>query len=249
MKLAVRSLPLLALFAASLLCFAADKKDKKNAVPANVVDSGSFGIFVKGQRIATEKFEIAQQGDGSITRSELKVDGATKAAQKFELQLSGNGDLRHYAWNELSPGKAQATVDPDQNLLVERLVPSPQEKPIEQPFILPTSTAILDDYFFSQRELLTWRYLGSNCSQTPGGQVACKLTKSQFGVLIPRQRASVLVTVEFTGKENVTIRGQQVQLNRFNLQGEGMDWAMWFDDAHKLQRVVIASDFTEVVRD
>lgn len=247
MKLAVRSLLLLALLAASLLGFGADKK---NAVPAKVVDSGSFGIFVKGQRVATEKFEIAQQGDGNITRAELKVDdGANKAEQKSELQLSGNGDLRHYSWNELSPGKAQATVDPDQQFLMARFVPAPQEKAIEQAFILPPSTAILDDYFFSHRELLTWRYLGTNCSQTPGGQIACKLSKFQFGVLIPRQRTSLLVTMEFTGKEKVMIRGQQVELNRFNLQGEGMDWAMWFDDAHKLQRVVVASDFTEVVRD
>lgn len=246
MKLAVRILPLFIL-AASLLCIAADKK---TPVPAKVVDAGSFGIFVKGQRVATEKFEIAQQGDGNITRAELKVqDGANKAMQKSELQLSGNGELLHYSWNELSPGKAQATVDPDQQFLMERITPSPQEKSIDQPFILPTSTAILDDYFFSQRELLTWRYLGSNCGQLANGQVECKLTKSQYGALIPRQRASVLVTVEFVGKEKVMIRGQQHELNRFNLQGEGMDWAMWFDDGHKLQRVVIASDFTEVVRD
>jgi hypothetical protein len=247
MKLAVRSLPLLALLAASLPGFAADKK---NAVPSKMVDSGSFGIFVKGRRVATEKFEIAQQGDGSITRAELNVDdGTNKATQKSELQLSSTGELRHYSWNELSPGKAQATVDPDQQFLMGRFIPSPQEKAIEQPFILAASTAILDDYFFSQRELLAWRYLGSNCSQTPAGQVECKLAKSQFGVLIPRQRASVLVTMEFVGKERVMIRGQQVELNRFNLQGEGMDWALWLDGAHKLQRVVIASDSTEVVRD
>ncbi len=247
MKLAVRTLPLFALLAASLLSFAGDKKPQ---APGKVVDAGSFGIFIKGQRVATEKFEIAQQGDGNITRSELKVDdGANKAVQKTELQLSGSGELRHYAWNEISPGKAQATVDPDQQFLMERIVPSPSEKAIDQPFILPTSTVILDDYFFSQRELLTWRYLGSNCAPNAGGRIECKLSKAQFGVLIPRQRVSTLVTVEFVGKEKVSIRGQQFELNRFNLQGEGIDWALWFDDTHKLQRVVIASDFTEVVRD
>lgn len=247
MKSAVRLLPLVALLVSSFLCFAADKK---TPAAAKVVDSGTFGIFVKGQRVATEKFEIAEQGDGNITRAELKVDdGANKAVQKTEMQLNAAGELRHYSWNELSPGKAQATVDPDQQFLMEHIMPSPTDKVIDQPFVLPASTAILDDYFFSQRELLTWRYLGSNCSQNMRGQTECKLTKAQFGVLIPRQRVSVLVTVEFIGKEKVIIRGQEFQLNRFNLQGEGIDWAMWFDDTHKLQRVVIASDFTEVVRD
>jgi hypothetical protein len=246
MKLAVRTLPLVLLVAVSLFCQAADKK----SAAAKVVDAGTFGIFVKGQRVATEKFEIAQQGDGNVTRAELKAEeGGNKAVQKTELQLSGTGDLRHYSWNELSPGKAQATVDPDENFLRERIMPSPSEKAIDQPFILPTSTAILDDYFFSHRELLTWRYLGSNCTQNASGQTECKLSKSEFGVLIPRQRTSTLVTVEFIGKEKVMIRGQQVELDRFNLQGDGVDWAMWFDAAHKLQRVLIASDFTEVVRD
>ena len=240
-------LPLVTLLFASIVCIAADKKPQ---TPTKVVDSGSFGIFVKGQRVGTEKFEIAQQGDGNITRAELKVeDGASKAVQKTELELNGAGELRHYSWNEVSPGKAQATVDPDQQFLMERIVPSPSDKPVEQPFVLPSSTAILDDYFFSQRELLTWRYLGSNCAQNMSGQTECKLAKAQFGALIPRQRVSMLVTVEFVGKEKVTIRGQQYDLNRFNLQGDGIDWAMWFDNTHKLQRVVIASDYTEVVRD
>ncbi len=247
MKLAVRTLLLLSLILISLLCTAADKK---TPVSAKVVDSGSFGIFVRGQRVGTEKFEIAQQADGNVTRAELKVtDGGNNAVQKTELQLSGAGELRHYSWNELSPGKAQTTVDPDQQFLMERIMPSPSEKAVEQPFILPASTVILDDYFFSHRELLAWRYLGSSCSQNPGGQIQCKLAKTQYGILIPRQRMSALVTMEYVGKEKVIIRGQQVELDRFALQGDGIDWAMWFDDAHKLQRVVIASDSTEVVRD
>src|SRR5689334_19133492 len=167
MKLAVRTLPLLAFLAVSLFCQAADKKSPTSA---KVVDSGTFGIFVKGQRVASEKFEIAQQGDGNVTRAELKAeDGGNKAIQKTELQLSGTGDLRHYSWNEVSPGKAATTVDPDDNFLRERIMPSPTEKAIDQPFILPASTAILDDYFFSHRELLTWRYLGSNCTQNTNG--------------------------------------------------------------------------------
>ena len=245
MKFAVRFLPLAALLFTSLL-FAGDKKSQ---VPTRVVDSGSFGIFVSGQRVATEKFEIAQQGEGNFTRSELSVKGDDKPVQKAELELNANGELRHYSWNELSPGKASATVVPDNTMLIERLLASPQDKAIDQPFLLPATTAILDDYFFSQRELLAWRYLGSNCSSKPDGKIECKLAKSEFGALIPRQRASLLVSMEYMGKEQVTIRGKQVELDRFNLQGDGVDWALWLDTAHKLQRVVIAGDATEVVRD
>jgi len=241
----VRILPLAALVASTLLCFAADKK-----APANVVDSGSFGIFVQGRRVGTEKFEIAQLPDGNVTKAELKVeDGANKALQRSELQLSTTGELRHYSWTELSPEKAQMTVDPDNQFLMAHITAPSQPKPVDQPFILPSTTAIMEDYFFSHRELLAWRYLGTGCTQKNPGQTECKLAKSEFGVLIPRQRAAVLITLDYVGKEKVSIRGQQVELNRFNLEGEGISWAMWLDDSHKLQRVVISGDATEVVRD
>ena len=208
MKSVRRTLPLLALLAWSWLCFAADKK-----IPANVVDSGSFGIFVQGRRVATEKFEIAQQGDGNVTRAELKVeDGPTKAVQQSELELTSTGELRHYSWNEISPEKAQMTIDPDNQFLMAH-ISAAQAKPVDQPFILPPTTAILDDYFFSHRELLAWRYLGGGCTQKNPGQTECKLQKSEFGVLIPRQRAAVLVTLEFVGKEKVTVRGRVAALD------------------------------------
>ncbi len=243
MKSAVRSLPLLALLVCPLLSFAADKK-----TPPNMVDSGSFGIFVQGRRVGTETFQIQQVGDGNVTRAELKVeDGSNKAVQKSELELTNTGALRHYSWTEVSPEKAQMTIDPENEFLMAKIT-SAQAKPVDQPFILPSTTAILDDYFFSHRELLAWRYLGAGCTPK-AGQTECKLSKSEFGALIPRQRAAVLVTMEFVGKEKVTIRGQEMQLDRFNLEGEGISWSLWLDDAHKLQRVVIAGDATEVVRD
>ncbi|MGH9525005.1 MAG: hypothetical protein ACRD3E_20960, partial [Terriglobales bacterium] len=173
----------------------------------------------------------------------------SKADQKSELQLSSTGELRHYSWAELSPGKAEATVDPDNQFLIEHMIPAPNDKPIDQPFILPPSTAILDDYFFSQRELLAWRYLGSNCSPDASGNTECKLGKVDFGALIPRQRASVLVSMQYMGKERVMIHGKPMELDRFNLLGDGIDWALWLDNSHLLQRVVITSDGTEVVRD
>jgi hypothetical protein len=246
MKSAVLALALMLAGAAALA--AGDKKmpvDKG----AKMVDSGSFGIFVAGRRIGTEKFEIEQLADGNITRSEVTVeDRDTKAQQKCELEMNAAGQLRRYSWSEISPGKAAATVLPDDQLLREHLVPAPGEKPIDQPFILPPSTVILDDYFFAQRQLLAWRYLASGC-QSSGGHTECKLLPMRYPVLIPRQRMSALVSMDYAGKESVSIRGKQLQLNRFNLSAEGIDWALWLDDNNKLQRIVIAADSTEVVRD
>lgn len=231
------------------LGLAASADDKKAGADSKTVDSGSFGIFVNGKRIGTETFSIQQLRDMSVLKAEIKVDdGNSSSAQSCELQMSPTGDLRRYTWNEVSPGKAQAVVVPSQEFLVETVTPAPNEKPLEQPYILPPSTMILDDYFFTQRQLLAWRYLATSC-RPEAGKNQCPLTRSQFGVLVPRQRTSLMVSMEYVGREKVRVRGQERELSRFNLAAEGSEWALWLDDNYKLVRVLIKAENTEVVRD
>ena len=246
MRIAPRKLACLVLLLALLPAFA---EDRKPPAPGKTVDSGSFGVFVNGKRVATETFTIEQLGEASVTKSEFKIDAADpKSVQTSELHLSNSGDLRRYVWNELSPNKASSTVEPQEQLLVQRVVMTPGDKPFEQPYLLPASTVILDDYFFSQRELLAWRYLGAGCHPKPG-ETGCKLARIQFPALVPRQHTSVLVSMEYAGPETVSVRGAQRQLSRFNLQGDGVDWALWLDENNRLVRILISTDNTEVVRD
>jgi hypothetical protein len=132
---------------------------------------------------------------------------------------------------------------------MERSSNNPQGKPEEQPFLLPSSTSILDDYFFIHREILTWRFLATGCRQDKG-QVQCPVNqKAQFGTLNPHARASMPISMEFNGKESVNVRGTARELNRFTLKSEAGDWGLWLDDQFKLIRILIPSDNTEVVRD
>jgi hypothetical protein len=239
-------LALLFLMAMSVSGFAADKKT--TAAAGKLVDSGSFGVFVHGKRVATETFQIEQMADSSVIKSEFKTDGgANQAMQTAELVISTNGDLMRYMWNESSPGKATAMIEPQNQFLVQHINGGPTVKMIDQQYILPSSTVILDDYFFSQREVLAWRYLAANCRPDGGG--GCRLGRAQFGALIPRQRTSMLVNMEFIGRETITVHGKKRELSRFNLQGDGMDWGLWLDDSNMLIRVYVAAEATEVVRD
>ena len=240
-------LGLLLILAMAALALAADKKAAP--VAGTLVDSGSFGVFVNGKRIATETFAIEQMPDSSITKSEFKTESdGGKSVQTAELVIASNGALRRYTWNESSPEKATAVVEPQDQFLVQHITGGPTVKPIDQPYILPASTVILDDYFFSQRELLAWLYLGKYCKPNPSSG-ACNLKRAQFGALVPRQRTSILVNMEYVGRETVSVHGQKRELSRFNLQGDGLDWALWLDENHKLIRVYVASDSIEVVRD
>jgi hypothetical protein len=223
---------------------------KKKGETSQVVDAGSFGIFIDGKRVATETFQIHEYDGYSVTSSELKMEDGSKATQQGKLEVLSNGNLRKYEWHELSPGKARATVQPSEQFLIERLSTEGSDKPIELAFILPPSTSVVDDYFFSHREVLLWRYIAAGCGQ-PSQNNQCRLGKSQFGVFVPRQQTPTMVTLEYKGSEKVQIRGAERQLDRFDLDADGLNWSFWVDsaDRYKLVRILVASEKTEVVRD
>ena len=229
------------------IAVAGDKDNKAKA--GQMVDSGTLGVFMNGHRVATETFSVQQNAGGSVITSQFKTDEGEKSVQSSELQLTPNGEIRKYEWKELSPGKAQATVAPNNDFLMEHISKSPEEKPEEQPFLLPLSTNILDDYFFIHREVLIWRYLATACRQEKGDVQCPAGQKTQFGALNPHQRSSMPLTVEFTGREKIAIRGSEKELNKFILRSEGGDWTMWLDNQFKLQKILIPSDSTEVIRD
>jgi len=234
---------LLSLFVlASSFSWASKKPDLPNKGASQTVDAGSFGIFKQGHRLGTETFRIEQSADSNTTTSEIKMeDGSSQAS---ELLLSPMGELRRYSWHEEKGGQAQATVTPGDEVLMEHIVDSNQ-KPHDIPFILPPSTNILDDYFFVQRELLLWKYIGSSCPNLAD----CKLNKSSIGVINPHGQISYSVNLEYMGQERVAIRGAEQQLRRFNLSSEDGSWALWLDDQMKLVKIVIAGEDTEILRD
>jgi len=81
------------------------------------------------------------------------------------MQLTATGDVRRYEWKELSPEKGESVVLPNSDFLTQKWSTGPQEKEHEQPYLLPASTTILDDYFFVHREVLAWKFLGQACKQ------------------------------------------------------------------------------------
>lgn len=225
---------------------AGSNKQKESA--DSTVDSGAFTILVKGEPVATETFSVQQKGGTSTTKSEIKEQGG--AAQNSELQMTASGELVRYEWHETSPGKGQLLLVPNDQFLKETTTSNPGDKPAEVPFLLPASTAVLDNNFFVHREVLAWRYLSSNCKPL-AGKMQCATTAADFGAVIPQDHSSMRVTLELKGKETIPVHGTQRELMRVNLKSDTGDWSMWLDDLDhfKLIRILIAADSTEVVRD
>ncbi len=235
----------------TVLVIATQVLGAKEKESSGTVDSGAFGIYVSGQRIGTETFNIEQTGSGSVTRSDIKVtDGGQQVEQRAEMQLAPNGDLVKYEWREVSPGRGSRVVQVDSRspdkFLIEHIDFGDKAKPVEQPFLSPASTVILDDYFFSHRELLAWRYIGGICKS--GGK-ECNPQKIPFGALSPHDAASFLVNVEYKGREKVTIRGTEMELIRLDLSSVADEWSLWMNNDYKVMRMTVAGTNTEIVRD
>ena len=227
----------------SLCAYAKKSKDHSEA---SLVDSGTFGIFKAGRRIATETFKIQQTPAASITASEIKAaDGASEMAQNSELQLTAAGDLVKYDWHETKPEKLESSIDVGDQVLTQHVSSGEKQKSQDIPFILPSSTSVLDDYFFVHREIIAWKYVASECPDLS----KCTLTKASIGIIIPRQHTSGLVSIEFKGRDKTQFHGADTELNHFILHADDVDWSLYMNDEQKLVKVEVPSEQIVAMRD
>jgi hypothetical protein len=254
---ALINLVLFALVAAGGL-HAGDKDKTPAKLEHKIVDSGSFGIFVDGKRIGTETFKIEQGPDVGIATAQLKVGAA---AQSAEMRVAPNGELRSYTWRSTQPEIETASVEPQNELLVEHLVFADQKKKDVRHMLSPT-TAILDNNFFSQREVLLWRYLQTGCVWKEGQGRMCG--PSSYAILVPQDHSSANATLTYMGVEKVTVNGAEKMLSKVSLQlgdpkqlvimngsseADSGQWLLWVDDQYKILKITVVGSNFEVVRD
>lgn len=235
------------LLAAILLTATAIAQDKSKA---HVVDSGSFGIVVNGNRVATETFRIEQRGESSFVVSELKTEDTAKATQTAELEMAANGALKKYTWKEVKPGDAAIHLEPSgEQFLSMRTTLNAATPPKVTTLALSSATSILDDNFFSHMQVLAWKYMASGCRPTPNGVNECLWQPGKLPILNPHVQEPLLISLEFLGQQRFKMRGVEQNYKTFRLKGESGEWTLWFNDENKLVKVVIAAENTEVLRD
>jgi hypothetical protein len=215
----------------------------------DLVDQGSFGIFLNGKRVATETFAIHQlKGGDSMTSAQFKEEGANNPSQRCEMQISSAGALVRYEWHELAPGKSELTLAPNNEFLVERVTENPGEKPKEKPFLMPNTSVILDNNFFVHREILAWKYLASSCP-VENGQTKCG--PATFGAIIPQERDSVRVSIMPVAQEKISLNGSERALLHLSMKVEDAEWDLWLapEDHYKLIKVARTGESIQIVRD
>src|SRR5260370_18839053 len=89
-----------AILACAAVLYASDKKDKPKPAASQIVDEGSFGVFVKGQRVVTETFSVQQDNGVSVIKSQLKETGGSTSGQKSQLQMNAPAEVVLYRWGD-----------------------------------------------------------------------------------------------------------------------------------------------------
>jgi hypothetical protein len=225
-------------------------KDKEKQHEGKEIDSGSFGVFQGGHRVGTETFSIYETSYGSIIESEFKTENTTPVSvQASVLQLNAKGEIRHYDWKEVSPERAESVVVPNEEFLNQKWHTELETKEHEQPYLLPPSTNILDDYFFIHRELLAWKYLQGDCKVDKGMMQCTPKQRAQFGTLNPRQHTSAPLAAEFIGREVVALKSGPQDLLKLELKNDSGTWQLWLNDKFMLMRVNVLGENTIVERD
>jgi hypothetical protein len=231
-----------------LLALAAPARDKSPNTPAaDLIDEGTFAVFQNGQRVATEDFTVRQLAANSLTSAHLRLDSGNAGVleQTSDLTLLSDGSLSRYQWTQVSPDRRSATVEPNDQVLIMHTVSG--GKTTDHSFFLAPTTFILDDYVFSSREVLLWRYLATSCRQRSTGD-GCDLIRARFPILVPRRNTSGEVFVEFKGYDDTPLNGRPQHLRHFVIQTDGPAWHLWLDEKHKLLRISIPDSNIEVLR-
>lgn len=246
-----KSIVFLAVLLTAVCALSKDNRDNKDKVKEkrSTVDAGSFGIYLNGKRIGTEKFDIQQEANEGIVNAEITVeDGSNKAEQSSELRVASDGTLKVYKWRSMLPTREESVVEPKEQLLIEHVTTVEQGKR-DVPYVLPLSTVILDDNFFSHRELLLWRYLQTGCIVQEGER---KCGPSHFGILVPRQHTAGSSVVELVGRDKINFKGAERELNKFKVDTDGVQWLIWMDDPenhYKVLKMAIPASNVEVWRE
>ena len=55
--------------------------------------------------------------------------------------------------------------------------------------------------------------------------------------------------MDLTGREKITIKNQEQELNKFKLESDGVVWTLWVNDDFKVMKMSVPASNVEVVRD
>ncbi len=204
-----------------------------------LVDRGSFTLYVRGAPIGEERFAIRSERAGSAgiryvagAELNLKVNGRTQRVSVGLEAMGPRARVRRYEI-EINGSEAETIVG---TLARDRLrldIRGPRGDEMKE-FLVRERAVVLDQhvahlYFFA------WKQLGSERS-----------TPAQ--ILMPRQRAQGFVTINDLGDEMVRVQRRDLRLRHITLVGEGGKTHHIWLDGDRVMLIEVPMDGFRAVR-
>ena len=234
--------PALAIAAITLLCALASPAHRPlSAGAAEVIDAGTFTLYLNGARIGEERFVIRQERSGTsgpifraVAEQNLKLDGQ---ATRISMALEATGlraRLRRYE-AEINGGAATTIVGTVVSDRFRLGIRSPQGEEMRE-FLVRGRTAILDRYIAHQY-FFVHKLLGS--------EVAIDAY-----VIVPRERRREPYRVENHGPDSISVAGGETTARHITLTAEtGATRHLWLDGDRVIRVEVPDEGFVAVRSD
>ncbi len=190
------------------------------------LDEGRFILFLNDQSAGDESFSIRRSGSGDDAqviataqiqmnlpegaielRPALQARGPELAISAYQVKVSGSSEEEIY-------------VTLGDRRFHTKVVSARGEQ--EREYRAQTGTLLLDRGVAHQFYFL---------------QPLLDRGEGTVPVIIPRQGRQVQLRLTPTGTESLQIGGQTVQAHRFQLEGGGEEWLLWFDAQGRVLRV------------
>jgi len=213
-----------------------------HAIPASepeVLDSGSFTLFLRGARIGEERFVIRTEPAGSgglLYRAgaelNLKIDGETSRVA-VGLEVLGAGcHIRGYE-SEINGNRATSIVLALVRDRIRLNVRSPRGDEMTE-FLHHDRTIILDTQIAHQH-FFAWRLLGGNRSV-------------DATVMVPRERRQYSARIEDRGSETVRLNDADRELRHIAIITENRKTHHVWLDGDRVMKVEVPDDKFVAVR-
>jgi hypothetical protein len=212
---------------------AQERAAKPSAGPLFAPEKGKFKIFVNGQQVGKEEFEIGPSGGDWNVRGNSEIQSPQGAIHVTgTLNLKPDGTPVHYQWSMQGPKKASAEIEfkgtvANVELHLEGARPYTQQFTFSSPQVV-----VLDNNLYHQYVVLAHLYDWSK----KGAQT--------FAVLVPQEMTPGNVTVDSLGKQDVG----GAQLEELRVKTEDLELDLYLD-GQKLVRIVAPSSNAEIVRE
>jgi hypothetical protein len=207
----------------------------------DIIDSGTFTLYLDGARIGEERFIIRRDRAGSAgsvfragAEQNLKLDGSTaRASVALEVLGARSRPLRYEA--EINGSAATTIVGTLSRDRIRLEVRSPRGDEMKE-FLVPGDVAVLDKY-------VAHHYFFANRLLREKGSV-------EASIIVPRDRNQEPVRIVDQGMESVTIGSAELQLRHITIVSQsGATHHVWLDGEKVMKVDVPGQGFLAVRSD